>query len=365
MRPDIVVIGLGNVGLRTLWLLSNKGYTVMGIDRNGEAVARARSMGLEAKVGDATSRDSLKTLLRGVDVVATSLPGRLGLEVLKILTDMGVNVVDVSFFNPRHGEVKASRGQRILLDAGVAPGLSNLLLAMMARQYDARKGRIYVGGLSEKPMAPLGISATWNVEDLIEEYLRPARLIRQGRIAEIDPLGGEPGRLEVPGVGVMEYFPTDGLRSLINSFSHMEELVEYTLRWPGHVEAMKILRELGLMGNDTVKGNGCPIVARSCLAGLLRKRYSRVRDMLVLIVEVEGNKGKGRAHTVVHADDTWSAMAKATGGFQASATTIMEEGLIDREGVIYPEDLASMPGVAEKIIEDLEKQGIRLVFEQG
>ncbi|MEB3861931.1 MAG: NAD-binding protein [Desulfurococcales archaeon] len=359
MKPEVVVIGLGNVGLRVLWELSSRGHSALGIDRNGRAVERARKLGLEAKVGDATSPESLKNLMAGARLAATAVPGSLGLEVLGVLTRLGVDVVDVSFFDPRRGRVEPGPGQAMVIDAGIAPGLSNMLLSMLASRAKARRGAIYVGGISEEPEWPLGISATWNVEDLIEEYLRPARMIRGGRVVEVDPLEGEPGQVEVEGVGRLEYFPTDGLRSLLETHSWMEELVEYTLRWPGHIDTMKRLKALGLLSESQVRSNGCLVQARGFLAGLLKKRYGGIRDMLVMIVKAIGDR-VAEARVVVRADEEWSAMAKATGGFQAAVAHLMLEGKISGRGLMYPEHLAEMQGVPGRILEELGRMGVRV-----
>lgn len=361
MKPEIVVVGLGNVGLRVLWELDSRGHKALGIDRDGGAVDRARRMGLEAKIGDATSPESMKKLMQGASIAATAVPGALGLEVLRVLSRLGVDIVDVSFFDPRKGRVEAAPGRRVIIDAGVAPGLSNMLLATMASRLEASRGAIYVGGISEEPIWPLGIPATWNVEDLIEEYLRPARMIRDGRLVEVDPLEGEPGTIEVEGVGRLEYFPTDGLRSLLETHSWMDELAEYTLRWPGHIDTMKRLRALGLLSDSQVKSDGCLVPARGFLAGLLKRRYGGVRDMLVMVVEAEG-RGRARASVIVRADEEWSAMAKATGGFQAAVVEVLARGMVRGEGVMYPEHLASMPGVPERILGLLEEAGVRVDY---
>ncbi|MCE4603125.1 MAG: NAD-binding protein [Desulfurococcales archaeon] len=362
MKPEVVVIGLGNVGLRVLWQLSTQGHKALGIDRNGRAVERARRLGLEAKVGDATSIDSLRSIMAGARLAATAVPGSLGLDVLRALSTLGVNVVDVSFFDPRRGRVEPGLGQAMVVDAGVAPGLSNMLLSMLVSRVRARNGAIYVGGISEEPQWPLGISATWNVEDLIEEYLRPARMISRGRIVEVDPLEAQPGHIEIEGVGRLEYFPTDGLRSLLETHSWMDELAEYTLRWPGHIDTMKRLRAMGLLSESQVRSDGCLVPARGFLAGLLKRRYSGVRDMLVMIVRAVGSRA-AEARLVVRADEEWSAMAKATGGFQAAVADLMLRGEIHAKGLVYPEQLASMPGVSGRILEMLDRMGVRVVID--
>ena len=46
------------------------------------------------------------------------------------------------------------------------------------------------------------------------------------------------------GVGTLEAFNTDGLRSLTTSLK-VPFMKEKTLRYPGHIELMRVLRETG------------------------------------------------------------------------------------------------------------------------
>ena len=354
-----LVVGLGNIGLRVAWDLSSRGHLVLGVDASASAVERARSLGIEAVLGDYRRIDAL--LNRGFDVVVTSLPGSIGFDAVSFLASRGVNVVDVSFFpeDPLSlAEIASSSGSTIVVDAGVAPGYSNFLVGRMVASGGVTGARIYVGGVSRDPSAPLGLSATWSVDDLLDEYLRPARLINNGRLVRVDPLSWGPGIIDVPGVGRMEYFPTDGLRSLLYSYGWLEELVEYTLRWPGHIEAMRLLHRLGLLSSDPISVDGASVAPRRLLAEVIRRATRGVEDLVVMVVE-----GRGRTlgyRLVQEPQGEWSAMSIATGSFQAAVAEYVAEGHLG-PGLVLPERLGEDEESYNMISRLLRERGLEAV----
>lgn len=349
--------------MRLAYNLIRAGYEVVGIDSSIHAVERARDIGVEANVADALKGEGLDRMLKGVKLVATALPGDIGLSVVAKLARMGYNVVDVSFFkdNVEWLSAEATRnGVYVVVDAGVAPGLSNMLVAMGVRRVSGRRARILVGGITERPEPPLGIAATWSVSDLIEEYVRPARMIKGGRLVEVDPLESGVEIVDVEGVGVLECFPTDGLRSLLRSFSWLEELYECTLRWPGHVEFMRGLKKLGFLGREVLRVGGCPLSPRELLEKIIVRKHSGLRDIVVLRVEVTGPRELLRYTTVVRHDGKWSAMSIATAAFQAAVVMLALERGGAWRGVIYPEEFGMRSDYSEFILDYLRSQGISI-----
>ena len=54
----------------------------------------------------------------------------------------------------------------------------------------------------------------------------------------------------------LEAFNTDGLRTLLKTMSHVPNMKEKTLRYPGHVEYVRVLKESGFLDQDTINVNG-------------------------------------------------------------------------------------------------------------
>src|SRR6266545_5923707 len=75
---------------------------------------------------------------------------------------------------------------------------------------------ILVGGLPADRNRPFGYAIVFSAADVIEEYTRPARVVEDGRTVT-RPALSEVETIEVPGVGTLEAFLTDGLRTLLST----------------------------------------------------------------------------------------------------------------------------------------------------
>jgi Saccharopine dehydrogenase and related proteins len=152
-----------------------------------EVVAVDKFGGCQAAV----QQDALEVPLGGYDLVINALPGNVAYKASKRILEAGLDTIDVSFYAEDPftlHEIAVRTGARYIPDAGVAPGLSNVLAGrLIADLGHVEELGIYVGGIPERPVGPLGYSITWSPLDLIEEYTRPARLIKGGRIIVVDP----------------------------------------------------------------------------------------------------------------------------------------------------------------------------------
>ncbi len=360
---NIAVIGLGNIGLRTLKRLTDLGYNTVGIDSSLSSVRRAETLGLRAVIGDASNPQGVEEAAGyKPDIVVTALPGSVAYRIVEKLVGQGYNVVDVSFFpeDPRPLQRLArKKDSTVVVDAGIAPGYSNYLVGKAYRLVKANRAYIYVGGLSKEPNPPLGIAATWSTYDLLEEYIRPARMVKEGELTSVNPLEADVSIIEFPGVGRLEAFPTDGLRSLIYSYQgSMKELVEYTLRRPGHLDFMKSLARIGFLSDQPVKMTGCTVSPRECLAKIIEKAVSGLEDIVVLSVEAEGEDGMYRADLLVEPRGMWSAMATATSGFQVAVTRLLAEEKLPT-GLVYPERLGEDEELSIALNGFLEPEGLK------
>ncbi len=360
----IAVIGLGRIGLRLAWELKDLGYDVVGVDASSSAADRAeRLLGIEVKVADVTALDGLKASVKDVDVAAVALPGSVGHKALLGLVTLGVDTVDVSF-SPEDpystiDHLARKKGVTVVVDAGVAPGLSNMLIGMLVREMNAKRARILVGGVSSDPSAPLGLSATWSIEDLLDEYLRKARYIRNGRVESVDPLS-HVITVRIPGIGDMEAIPTDGLRTMLRNLSGLEMLIEYTLRWPGHARVINELLHINMLDESPITVGGCSVAPRRLLAKLLESRLTGYKDLVILITEAwNGDEWAGFRAIVEHSGE-WTAMSIATASFQAAATDLLARGRLEGPGVVAPEELALKGNLAEYVLDYISRRGVEL-----
>jgi len=360
----VAVIGAGGVGSVAATIIKNEGHDVILVDRAREQLARtSERLKIRYATADATSPEDVKKAVGDVDLLVTALPGSIAYKALQGLVGLGVNIVDVSFFpeDPEElGKAASKAGTMVVVDAGVAPGLSNMLVGIADRKLGGvSQARIYVGGISERPDPPLGLVPSWSISDLIDEYRRPARAVVDGRLVSFDPLSGPTGTIYVPGVGELEYFPTDGLRTLLRSYSGASFLAEYTLRWPGHVNFVRGLKKLGLFEHRPIHVGEYEVMADEVLASLIWSMRVSLKDIVVLVVEVRGKAGEGIRFTqVTRAEEGVTAMSKVTGSVLGFSALAVLEGKVKGTGVIYPEAIGQVEEASGDIMTRLAVNGM-------
>ena len=293
----VIVLGCGKIGsvMAKDFARTVEGSRVTAADISEGRAQRSASeiKGADWTTIDTTDHPALVEILRGFDLALGALPGDYGYKTLEASVEAGVDIVDVSFTpeDPLQLDGAAKKaGVTMIPDCGVAPGLSNILVGHSASRLDkVRAAHIMVGGIPETPIPPLGYTITWSAEGLIDEYVRDVRIIEDGRTVEVPALSGLE-EIEFPGVGTLEAFYTDGLRSLAQSLPNVESMWEKTLRYPGHVEKVSLLRELGFFGEEPVTVGGEPVSPRLVTARLLERSLWKpeVGDLLAMNIEVRG-----------------------------------------------------------------------------
>ncbi len=369
----VIVLGCGKIG------------SVMGGEFKRRVPAAEVTMADidEARAGDAASRipgagwttintsdyKGLRDEVEGHDLVLGALPGDYGYAALKAAVKAGVDMVDVSFTpeDPtRLDEAASERGVTVVPDCGVAPGLSNILVGYGASRLDeVEKAHIMVGGIPEEPVPPLGYTVTWSAEGLVDEYVRDVHIVEGGETVVVPALSGLE-EIEFPGVGALEAFYTDGLRTLTASLPDVDEMWEKTLRYPGHVGKVRLLRELGFFSDEPVEVGGRPVPPRLVTARLLERSLwmPEVGDLLAMQITVQGRVDGGRRGYVYRVLDRCdheggvSAMARTTGYTAAIVAGMLAEGEIAEKGVVPPERLGMDHGFTWKLLSELKKRDI-------
>lgn len=287
------LLGFGRIGEVTAQFLRESGLAPIVFDASGERVRRAERLGFEAHLADVSEVSAAERVAAECDLVATALPSNVAERVLLNLITSGVPViVDVSYLrDPLLFREKAIESRvKLFVDTGLAPGLSNMLVARACGQMDkCNSAEIYVGGIEEKQTTPFGLVASWSINDLFEEYTRKARARILGRNVLLDPLN-DVKRVALPGLGEFEALPTDGLRTLLVTLRGVDNLVEYTLRYVGHVSIIGMLKEIGLLDTRSYVVGGCAVSPREFFAKLLEERLPKKHDRVILYVRAQGAK---------------------------------------------------------------------------
>ena len=370
----IIVIGCGKIGSTIAKDLSESLEAEITVGDKFKAAAQrvAGEIGGEWKTVDASSKEGIAKALEGFDLAVGALPGDYGFNAMKAAVEMGVDMVDVSYTpeNPLILDEEARRrGVTLIPDCGVAPGLSNMLVGYGASKLDdVKAAHILVGGIPERPVPPLGYTITWSAEGLIDEYMRPVRIVEGGRVVEVPALSGLE-EIEFPGLGRLEAFYTDGLRTLIDTFKGVESMYEKTLRYPGHVEKVKLLRDLGLFDDEPIEVEGVEVSPKRFTARLMEKhlRMPDVGDLLAMMVEVKGLRNGDEKTIRFHLLDRYdrargvTAMARTTGYTTSIVAQLLAKGRIEERGVIPPEKLGLKPEIFEEILMELRRRGVEVV----
>lgn len=373
----ILVLGAGRVGgLIARDLAAEHGFDVTVADRSEAALSRLASGGIEARRTDLSDAPTLAELVRAHELVVGAVPGFLGFAILRQVIEAGRPIVDISFFDEDPFELDdlaRERGVTAVVDCGLAPGLPNLLAGRAAAELD-RLDRFacYVGGLPLERTLPYEYKAPFSPIDVIEEYTRPARVRRGGREVTVPALSGLE-LLDVPGLGTLEAFLTDGLRTLLRTLD-CPEMQEKTLRYPGHAERMKLLRDSGFFDKQPMALDGGEIRPLDLTARLLFPLWElgeAEADVVVLRVEIDGGRdGESvrRSWELTDRRDTASgatAMARTTGYPCTAAVRLLAAGLYDAPGITPPEMLGRDEQCFGFLLERLAERGIVLRFEEA
>ena len=370
----IVVLGAGMVGSAIARdLAMDSGFNVSAVDIDQKHLARleaeARIMGIRA---DLREGESVSRIAAGFDFVVSAVPGFMGFETLRRVIEAGKNVVDISFFPEDPfllDDAARAKGVTAVVDCGVAPGLCNVIAGYASNLLDTTDRYVcYVGGLPIVRQWPFEYKAVFSPLDVLEEYTRPARFVEYGREI-VRPALSEVELIDFPGVGTLEAFNTDGLRSLMKTME-IPFMREKTLRYPGHADLLRVFRESGFFGTEPVAVEGRTVRPIALTSKLLFDQWrlgEGEKDFTVLQVMLEGQKeGKRLRYTYYlldrYNDETRTTSMARTTGYTCSITARQViGGLFTRKGICPPEFIGRTKGCYENLLAEYAKRDIRVM----
>lgn len=368
MSANVTVFGAGLVGRAIVADLCPDFKTrVVDVDV-ASLDALERHYGVESVQEDLSDSSAVADLATESDLVICAVPGFMGFETLRAIIEAGINVVDISFFDRDPFELDAlarDNGVTAVVDCGVAPGMSNLILGYHDAEMTVTRFDCMVGGLPMRRSWPFEYKAPFSPIDVIEEYVRPARLRVAGEEVVREALS-EPELIEVDPVGTLEAFNTDGLRTLLRTID-APDMRERTLRYPGHIELMRVLRESGFFDAEPIEIGDVSVRPLDVTAKLLFPLWQAEPDdeeFTVMLIEVEG-EADGRPvlhrYRLFDRDDPatgLSSMARTTGFTATAAARLVLDGSYRRPGISPPEYVGAEPGCCEKMLQQLAERGV-------
>ena len=365
----IIVLGAGLVG-RTIAIELSKDYQVTAVDTNPVRLKELKNRKIKTFKADLSFESEIKKVVKNYDLVICALPGFMGFKALKSIINSGKNVVDISFFPEDPfllDELAKKKDVTAIVDCGVAPGFANIVLGYHNKRMKISNYKCLVGGLPYKRDWPFEYKAFFSPIDVIEEYTRTARIVVDGKIVE-KPALSDPEIINFKEVGDLEAFNTDGLRSLLKTMK-IPNMIEKTMRYPGHIDLMKIFREVGLFNEKEIEVNGKKIKPVDLTAKLLFPFWSPdkgEKDFTVLDILIEGNEnGKKTSHHYYVFDEydpreDNSSMSRTTGFTCCAAARYFLEHNYQRKGICPPEYLGEEETCFKFILAYLRDSGIRI-----
>ena len=328
---------------------------------------------------DFLNKALLSRALGNHDLAIGAAPGFLGLQVMDAVIDAGIpHYCDISFlpedFRTLNDKAKEN-GVTVIADMGVAPGLSNVLTAYACGLLEQPDSAVYyVTGLPQTPLPPFHYQLVFSPDDVIEEYIRPARIKQNGKTVIVPALSGlHP--VHFTGVAEelpeLEAFHTDGLRTMLDTIP-APNIAEYTLRFPGTAEKMELLREVGLFSKEPVTVGHQQVIPRELFAALA---YPRMKwqegeaEFTFLRVEVTGEaEGKCMQHLFTLYDrgdphNGFHSMARATGLPCLVTGLMLVEKEISKPGVHPPEVLGFEPAWTQILLREIGRRGLHITHE--
>lgn len=359
----VAVLGAGMVGSAIARDLAT-GFETTSIDISLKNLADLKA--IEPKIDilsvDLSSLSNYTSLLSPFDFVVCAVPGFMGFETLRKIIEAGKNVVDISFFSEDSSELNKLAKERnvtAIVDCGVAPGMSNLILGFENERLKLDSFSCYVGGLPVERIPPYEYKAPFSPIDVIEEYTRPARLFENGKVVT-KPALSEIETNTYPEIGALEAFNSDGLRSLLFTMSHIPNLKEKTLRYPGHAKQLKALRDAGKFESDQLE--------QTCKELFEEWKLKPTDDEFTLMqIVLEGESKKVQYDLLDYRDKVTgiSSMSRTTGYTATGALHLLAKGLFTSKGVFPPEWVGNNETCFNFILAHLKERGINYIRTEG
>lgn len=367
----VLVLGSGLIGRpMAIDLANEKSFDVTVADLSKNNLDKIPSVLPIKKVQiDISNQKELSSLLKDYDIVLNAVPGFMGFNTLKEIIKSKKNVVDIAFFpeDPFElDELAKNNNVTAVVDCGVAPGMSNILCGYAYSILDKTETiLIYVGGLPVVREYPYEYKAGFSPIDVIEEYTRPARYIENGKLV-IRPALSDPEFLNFDEVGTLEAFNSDGLRTLADTLN-APNMKEKTLRYPGHIEKMRMLRESGFFSQEEIEVNGNKIKPIDLTSKLLFPMWELKEgdeEFTVMKIIVEGEKDKKKIRCTYNLLDghdkktNTHSMARTTGYTATIVLRLIANGLFDRKGICPPEYIGQKPDCVDFVLNGLKERGV-------
>jgi len=323
---------------------------------------------------DVRQPEELRSALHDTSVVVSAVSYAVNTLITQEAIAAGVSMCDLGGNNDvvrsqlqMHEEAKRA-DVTVIPNCGLAPGLVNVLAMHGARSFDElERIHLRVGGLPQSPQGPLNYQLVFSVDGLINEYIEPAEVIRDGVRRLVSSLEEVETIEFLPQFSSLEAFTTSGGLSQLPALleGRIRELDYKTIRYPGHCEKMRTLVDLGFTSSEPIVMGGLVRTAREIFSDLLVRRLPTTgKDLVLARVTITGRR-RGREATLEYEFRDYydektgmSAMMRTTAYPTSIIAAMVADGVIADRGVVMPEEC--VPG--DDLLRELARR--RIVIEQ-
>ena len=391
----LLVIGAGMMGSAAAFDMARQSevaaVTLADSDagRAREVAARVNRIVGASKVRavalDAGNKSATVKVMRGHDAALSAVPYFLNLGLAKAAIEARCHFADLGGNNTvvRQELALAAKAEKLGValapDCGLSPGMASVLGGELVRRLGGRADalKLYVGGLPSKPVPPFHYQLVFSVEGLINEYVEPARILRKGKLATIEPLT-EPEEFHLTGFPPLIAFHTSGGTSTLpETFEgKIGECFEKTLRYPGHYDLLCELKALGLFSSKKMRIDGAEIAPRAMMSKIFEGKFAGIGpDVCIMRLEAHesmrspgvrgllGGRLKGRVATFTMVDyydpkTDMSAMMRTTAFPASIVVQMLASGAIAKRGAVLQE--RDVP--ADLLLKEMADRGIRIEY---
>jgi saccharopine dehydrogenase-like NADP-dependent oxidoreductase len=367
----VVVLGCGIEGKHmAIDLCKTPGYDVISVDINPMALDDlAREHPIQTRLVDLSTSEGVTEAVEDADVVIGAVPGFMGYSMLEGVIRAGKNIVDISYFAEDPfglDDLAKEMGVTAVVDCGVAPGMSNIILGDHARKMKVTRYECYVGGLPKSRDVLFEYKSAFPTLEVLEEYAGSGRSVESGKVVARSMLS-ETATMEFDRVGPLACLPTDGLRTLFRTMD-IPDMAEKTLRYPGHADQMRMLRDAGFLDASPIDVNGVsvrPIDVTSSLISPHWRFEPGEADLTIMRLVITGEEGGKPATYTYDLYDEYDpatrtlSMARTTGYTCTAVALLILDGGYSQKGISPPEFVGRADGCRERVEKYLEDRGVR------
>ena len=354
----IVVLGAGLVGSVMAEDLSLQ-HEVTSVDISQNNLDKLS--GIKTIIADVSNTNTLQNIIKDFDLVIGAVPGYMGYKMMKDVIEAGKNIVDISFYpeDPFSlDELAKEKGIVAVMDCGVAPGMGNIIFGYHNMRMTITDYECLVGGLPEKREWPYEYQAVFSPIDVIEEYIRPARFVKNSSLVVKEALS-DTELVVFEKIGTLESWNSDGLRTLIETMKHVPNMIEKTLRYPGCVEYLKVLRDSGFFSYDEIEVNGQKVRPIDLTSKLLFPKWEMKegdKDFTVMRIRIIGEENNIPVCYEYNLLDRYTngvnSMSRTTGYTCTAVANLVINGDYNRTGISPPEYLGEHFNFVKNYLEE-------------